>query len=174
VARRLAIDAIRRHRFVGVRDDEDARADRYLLTSEALRITSPVEVLVMGKDDRHERTKRRRRLEDRRPVDRMPPHELLLIRVQSCGFHEDAVLDSDLADVVQEAGQLDLFDFSLRDAELAGDGTRDSRNAVGVATRESVLRVDRLRQRRYRPVKEVPGLGVAAKRVAREQQRDHE
>src|SRR5712691_5727361 len=48
VTRSFAIDAVRRDCFVGVGDDEDARADRDLIALQALRIARSVEVLVMG------------------------------------------------------------------------------------------------------------------------------
>src|SRR5216683_6995332 len=52
VARCLAIDSVRRHGFVRVGDDEDARADRDLFTLQALRIAGAIEVFVMSQNDR--------------------------------------------------------------------------------------------------------------------------
>ena len=104
----------------------------------------------------------------------MTPHELLLIGVKTSRFHQDPVLDADLADVVEEAGELDLLDLPLGDPELPRDRARDARHAIGVAAGEPVFRVDRLRQCLHRSVEEIARLGVPAERIAREQQRDHE
>src|SRR2546423_6773159 len=104
----------------------------------------------------------------------MPPHELLFVGIESHRLHEDAILDADLPDVVEKAGELDALDLPLADAHLSSDRAGDPGDAIRVATGEPVLRVDGLRQRTDGAEEQVARLGIFREGVSSEKKRNQE
>src|SRR6185295_3371720 len=101
----------------------------------------------MVQDDRHEWSKRGGRLKDRRPIHRVPTHEVPFVLIQPRWLHEDPILDADLPDVVEHPGEFDLFDLVLGEIHLTRDRPSYARYPIRMPTCESVLRIDRLRER---------------------------
>ncbi len=72
---------------------------------------------------------------------------LELVGRQRAALGEDVVADADLADVVQEAGQVDVAQFVLGQAERATQLDGGAGHALAVAVRVGILGVDRRGQR---------------------------
>src|SRR6266511_4529951 len=174
VTRSLAIDAVACHRFVGVSDDDDTRPERDLVTLQTFGVPGAVVVLVVMPYERDQRPQSGRWLEDRRPVDRMELHHLRLFRLETARLEKYPILDTDLPDVMEQPGELDLLDVALRQSHLAGDRSGDPGHAVRMTASEAVFRIDRLRERAHGTEEELAQLGVFRERVTREEQRDDE
>ena len=104
----------------------------------------------------------------------MTAHELLLVGIEPHRLHEDAVFDADLADVVQQARELDALDVRFAESHLTRDSPRDPRNPVRVASGEAIFRVDSLRERAHGAEEQLARLSVFREGVAREEQRNQE
>ena len=61
---------------------------------------------------------------------------------QRAGLLEDVVVDADLADVVEQPGEIEVAALRRRNAELLGQPDRDPGHALGVARGVGVLGVD--------------------------------
>jgi hypothetical protein len=79
--------------------------------------------------------------------------------IETARLEQNAVVDGDLADVVQVAGDPQRADLLLREAEGAGDRDRDPRDPLRVAAGVRVLGVDRRPER-------ADGVGVDRLEVA--------
>src|SRR6266542_1727761 len=88
------VDTIRGHRLICVRHDDDAGAERDLVPTEAIGIAGTVVVLMVVQDDRHQGPQCRRRLDDRRPIDRVKTHERRFVGIEPHRFQENPVLDA--------------------------------------------------------------------------------
>ena len=91
---------------------------------------------------------------------------LELLVGQRPALGEDVVADADLADVVQQAGEVDVAQLVLLQAELAPELDGRPRHALAVAVGVGVLGVDRGGQRAGQPDQEVLDVQVAAGRRA--------
>src|SRR5258708_34834012 len=99
----------------------------------------------------------------------MPSHELLLISIEAQRLHEDAVLNADLANVMEHPGEFDSLDLGFIKTHLTRHGACDAGDTIRVATGEAVFRVDCLRERGYGAEEQVARLGVLREGIAREQ-----
>ena len=73
-------------------------------------------------------------------------HDVEFLGGECAWLFQDAVLDPDLAHVVQLGGDAHYLHELLRLAHLAGDHHRVARDPVGVAARVGVLFIDRTGQ----------------------------
>ena len=72
----------------------------------------------------------------------MALHDLELVLAERARLAEDAVVDADLADVVQQRADAQVAHLLLGEAEVLADGDRVAGHALGVAARVRILRVD--------------------------------
>ena len=106
---------------VGVGDADDAGAERNVRAGEAVGIAGAVEELVMVKDDLLDAAEDAERLEDFCAEVDVGLHRLPLIGVERAALIEDGFGDADLANVVEDAGQANLLDFGVAEAQGLGD-----------------------------------------------------
>src|SRR5216684_4614480 len=104
----------------------------------------------------------------------MATHELGFVVLESSGLHEDTILNTNLPDVMQHARKLDPLDVSFREPHLARNRSCNPRNAIRMTTCESILRVNRLRQRTHGAKEEISRLGVFGECVTGENERNEE
>src|SRR5208337_4943131 len=100
------------HGGEGIGYCHNAGAEGYLLPSQAVRITLPVEGLMVVAHDALDGYYFQRFHYLRAPLG-MAFHDLALFRRQERGLVEHGVRHMDLADIVNDARQTDLFDFCL-------------------------------------------------------------
>ena len=93
--------------------------------------------------------------------DRVLLDVLELLVGQRPALGEDVVADADLADVVQQAGQVDVALLGLLQAELAPQLDGRARHALAVAVGVRILGVDRGGQRARQPDQEVLDVEIA-------------
>ena len=103
--------------------------------------------LVVVPDARHHVGEEGDGLEDSRADLGVPLDLLVLLGREPVGLRDDAVRDPDLADVVQQARDVDALDHLARQPELAPELRGVDADALRVAARVGVLRVHRLGER---------------------------
>ena len=84
-----------------------------------------------------------------------------LLVVQRALLAQDLVADPDLADVVQQPGEVDVAQLVLRQAQLAPELDGDPGDPLAVAEGVRVLGVDRRGERPGQADQEVPEMVVA-------------
>src|SRR5438105_10018736 len=90
------------HGVEGVDQGKDTNRQRNAITTQAVRIAFAVPALVVMEDAGEAGLQKGQALEHLVADPRMGPHVGALLRAQRAGLAQDAVLDPDLADVVQE------------------------------------------------------------------------
>ena len=120
---RPAIGAGGRHGLEDVRDDEDPRRLRQLVTSQAERVAAPVELLVVGRGVVGELAERRHAARSSLVWAGCLSTSTPLPGGQVAGLVEDQVRDAELADVVQQcprgAGRRSALGVSSSKAPIA-------------------------------------------------------
>ena len=77
-------------------------------------------------------------------------HDLVFFAGQPAGFAQNGVVDTDLADVVKRAAQLDQFELIVGQFQLLGEHDRVARDALRVVAGVVVAKFDRLREYGHR------------------------
>ena len=139
---RPAIGAGGRHRLEDVRDDEDSRRLRQLVTSQAERIAAAVELLVVGGGVVCELAERRHAAEELPRVGRMLVDVDPLPSGQVAGLVEDQVRDAELADVVEQPRVAQAAERLGRQLQQRADSDGDLGDTLGVPGGEGRLGVD--------------------------------
>ena len=143
---RRAVGVAGGHHVVGVGDGDDPRELRDFLALEAARIAFAVDPLVVGEDDVGDRAVAVQRGDDagallRVALDQHP----VLVGERHVGL-EDAVGEDELADVVQQRGDVDELLFLFREAGAVGDRPRVAGDRRRVAGGHLVPQVERAQQ----------------------------
>jgi len=116
-----AVRSVGRHRAVGVAGADDARDERDLLAGEAVRVAPAVPPLVARADEMADAAEETSDLlEHALALDRVGLDDRTLFRGQLARLGDDLGRDSDLADVVQERGQLRVSLPPRVEAQLGG------------------------------------------------------
>ena len=148
---RRAVGVARGHHVVGVGDGDDPRQLGDFVALEAARIAFAVDPLVVGEDDLRDRAVAVERGDDagallRVALDQHP----VLVGERHVGL-EDPVGEDELADVVQQRGDVDELLLLAREAGPLGDRPRVARHRGGVAGGHLVPQVERAQQRAQHP-----------------------
>src|SRR5919108_4230478 len=133
-----SVGPIRRHRAVGVAAADDAGLERNRLVRETVGVPGPVPALVTGADDPpHLGEQTADLLEHALALDRVRLDDAPLLRGQRSRLVDDLARDPDLADVVQQRGELDAATRRLRQGEVFRhrDDERDDVAAVTAGVR---------------------------------------
>ena len=146
-AHRLAVGAVGGHRVVRVAAEDDPRGERDLLAGEAVRVAPAVPALVAGADDladaRHQAADA---VEQQLALDRVRLDQLELLVGELGRLVQDLLGDRDLADVVEQRGELELLAVGLRDAPSRPRPRRRARRPSGSGRRCSRPRPRRRRR----------------------------
>ena len=109
VGERLAVGTVGAHRVPGVAAGDDPGLERDLFAGEAVRVAAAVPALVVGADDdadlAHEAADA---LEHLLALDGVGLDDRPLVGVELAGLVDDLLGDRDLADVVEERGELEV------------------------------------------------------------------
>ena len=111
VAHRPLVRPVVDHRVVGVGDGHDPGAERDLVAAQPVRVAVAGEALVVVEDDRHGVLEGRGLLEDDLADARMLDDRAPLAGGERRRLLEDVLGDRDLADVVEQRGDLDPVDL---------------------------------------------------------------
>jgi hypothetical protein len=156
------IHAVGGDRGVGVGRRDDAGLDRDRVACEAVRVTVPIDALVVMTH----RGRRGRDLVDAHHdalAERdVRVHELPLLVVEGTGLLEDAIGDARLADVVQPAAEVTALDRVGGKPELRGDGCRQLGDLLAVLLVDALARAREQRE----ALRDADGLGNLALEVA--------
>jgi hypothetical protein len=141
---RLPIRAVARHGLHRVGDQDDAARKRDPISLQALRVAAirsvvPLVVVAHARDHVLEEVNG---LEDLGPDLGMPLDLLVLLETQAIRLGDDGVANADLAHVVEQARDVDALEQVLGESHLAGDLRGVHADALRVAARVGVLRVD--------------------------------
>src|SRR5439155_11605893 len=99
----------------------DARLERDALAAQPLGVSAPLPTLVVVLHSGDDVLELRDGLHDRGALDRMALHDLELFLGERRRFAQDAVVDSDLPDIVKQSGKTDAPDVLGREPHLARD-----------------------------------------------------
>ena len=148
---RRAVGVARGHHVVGVGDGDDPRQLRDVVACEAARVALAVDPLVVGEDDLGDRPVAVERGDDpgallRVAADQHP----VLVGERHVGL-EDAVGKDELADVVQQRGDVDELLLLARVAGALGDRPRVAGDRGGVPGGHLVAQVERAQHRAQHP-----------------------
>ena len=139
---RLLIRPVRGHGVERVGDGHDARLHRDLLAAQAVGIAAAAPFLVVVLHARDDVDELCHAAHDGRPFDGMSLHHFELVIAQRTGLAKDAVVDADLADVVQQRADAEIAHLLLAQAEVFSDADRIARHPFRMAARVRVLGVD--------------------------------
>src|ERR1700676_391359 len=140
---RVLVRTVRGERIEGVGDRDDAREKRNLVSLQTMRITTPVERFVMQLDSWNHVFQLRHRTQDGGALGGMRLHNLELFRSKCTRLLQNAVFNSNFADVVQLSRDTDGFDEVFGHAHFFGNHHRIARDAVGVTASVWIFFVDR-------------------------------
>ena len=148
---RRAVGVARGHHVVGVGDRDDPRELGDFVAGEAARVALAVDPLVVGEDDLRHRPVAVERGDDagallRVALDQHP----VLVGERHVGL-EDAVGKDELADVVQQRGDVDELLLAPRVAGPLGDRPRVAGDRGRVAGGHLVAQVERAQHRAQHP-----------------------
>src|SRR5204863_4415303 len=146
-AHRAPVRAVAGHRVEGVRDSEDACAQRDLLSAQPIRIAGAVPALVVMADDARDVLEEGNTGDDPRAVLRMFTHGGPLGLRERPRLAQDVVWDADLADVVQDGAATEEGDVLSADPELVDDELHVAQHTIAVTTGLAVPHVERARER---------------------------
>ena len=149
-ALRRLVRALAHHDLVRVRGRDDVRGQRHGVSGKTVRVSGPVEALVVRLNDRHEVRERLDGGQDRCPERRVGLHDHPLLGGERSRLVEDRVGDPDLADVVQERRELHPADLIRGQLHLDGDDAGESGDPGRMAPRVGIPRVDGGGQRLHR------------------------
>jgi hypothetical protein len=138
-----AIDAVARDRVEGVGDGEDARVEVDLFGAQAARVTRPVPLLVVLPDDARRPFQKFDALQNLLAVHGVTAHVHPFLRAELRGLVQDGVRHADLADVVQERAELQRAQILARQIQLAPQTQAETDDALRVAVRLAVARLQR-------------------------------
>ena len=108
---------------VGVGHGQDARPQADLLAAQTLRVARTIPALLVVVDDQACSSQEVDALQEPVAEFRVPVHLLPLRGGQRARLEQDRVLDSDLADVVQERAPLHVREVLVAEADLDGDAS---------------------------------------------------
>ena len=114
--------------------------ERDLIAAEAVRVSAPVEMLVMMFDDEPHVFPRVDVGENRRADLGMGAHDVALGGGQCLGFAKQRLGNGHLADVMEARAETDDAAHAVADAEVASDGVRHPDEPRRVLLRLVVLR----------------------------------
>jgi len=140
---RAAVRTVARHRVEAVGDRDDARAERDLVSDEVIRVTLPVEPFVVMADEIAGRFEELHVLDDIGADLGVAPDDLPLLLGELARLVENVLVHAELPDVVERRAEADDLDVPLRELHLLGDHPRVFGDAVRVAARVRVFRLDR-------------------------------
>src|SRR6185437_13777571 len=149
-AQRPPIRPMARHGIERIGDGEDPRTERNLFTHETVRVAASIPAFVVRPHDLEpftlqEHNSREHRLSEHR-VRLHPP---ALRWAQGAGLQQDAVRDSDLADIVEQESVRRALVFRKRfSADRTGQRTRIALNTLRVSTGAGILRLECAREGR--------------------------
>ncbi len=133
-----AVGTIAGDRIQGVRERYHPGAERDGLSFETSRVAIAIPALMVVSHERPESGKRARSLYDRSPKSRMCHHDSPLLFIESARLAEDAVGNSDLSKIVQQARCCDQIEFLARESGPLPEGACETRHALGMSAK-SVL-----------------------------------
>jgi len=137
------IDAIARHRVIGVAGEHDARGDGDLVADEPVRVAGAVPALVARPDYLPDPTQQPTdAVEHELALDRVRLHDLELARGEGRRLVEDLLRDRDLADVMEHRGELELLAPRRVELELVRDCVDELNDGARVLCRVVVLELD--------------------------------
>ena len=84
------------------------------------------------------------------PLDRVAVHDLPLLRVERAVLVDDLLRHGDLADVMEEGGELDVAPLAQVEAELVGDPERQLDDPAAVAAGVGVVGLDHVAEQQGR------------------------
>ena len=148
---RRAVGVAGGHHVVGVGDGDDPRQFGDVVAGQPARVALAVDPLVVGEDDLADRPVAVDRGDDAGALvgvalDQHP----VLVGERHVGL-EDAVGKDELADVVQQRGDVDQLLFLAREAGPLGDLARVARHRGAVARGHPIAQVERAQQRAQHP-----------------------
>ena len=133
-----AVGAVGGHRVERVGDEDDPRAERDVLARQAVRVAAAVPGLVVVADPRVDRRDAEALEQPVADLGMLAQHDQLLV-VERAGLLQDAVGDRDLAEVVQQAGEPQLLDRLVVEAQRAGDALDEPADRLRVRAGVGVL-----------------------------------
>ena len=136
------VGAVGRHGLDDVRDAEDSGLEQDILTFETLGIPRAVDRLMVLMHDRRDRPGEIDLAEDRVADLGVHLDHGVLELVELGGLAQDFGGNVELADIVDDPGDLDAFDPVLGEAHLLGDGGGQARHAFLVPGRVRVPHLD--------------------------------
>src|SRR5688572_4636486 len=139
---RLLIRTIGGHRVKSVCDRHDLAHQRNVVTLQTLRVTQTIDHLVVHVHSGQELLHGRNLRHDLVALLRVALHDFIFFIRERRGLLENLVVDSDLADVVQQRADADLLHFFITQPESLRDRHRKTRHTFGVTTRVRIFAVD--------------------------------
>ena len=148
---RRAVGIARRHHVVGVGDGDDPGQFGDVVAGQAARVAVAVDPLVVGEDDfRHRPVAVERGDHAGALLGMALDQHPVLVGERHVGL-EDAVGKDELADVVQQRGDVDQLLFLAREAGPLGDRPRVARHRGAVPRGHLVAQVERAQHRAQHP-----------------------
>ena len=149
--RAVAVDPVGGHGVVGVAGEDQARLERDLLAAQSIRIAGPVPALVARADHLADPTQEASNpIEHELPLDRVRLHDLELRVGEGRRLVQDLLGNGDLADVVEQRGELDLLAVLLPDPELVGHRVHQVDDRAAVRRRVGIVELDHVREQHDR------------------------
>src|SRR6266850_2281104 len=143
------IRTVRSHGIKGIGHHDDAWHQRHLLTLETVGIPAAVKRLVVQLNAGDHLAQLLYRTQDAGALAGVGLHDFELIGRERARFFEDAVLNSDLAHIVELRGDAYLLDFFRDQGELCRQNDGVARYPVRVAASVWILLVDRACEHLY-------------------------
>src|SRR5579859_3011571 len=139
---RCLIRAIGGHGVESVGDGDDAGHHRNLRRGEAVGIAAAVHVFVVQLDAGQHFLQLGNGAHDVGAFDGVLLHQFEFFRSQSAGFFENAIVDADFSDIVQERGDAQLVEVHIGKAEFTANERGVLCDATGMASGVRILFVD--------------------------------
>src|SRR5216684_5783566 len=136
---RLLIGPVRGHGVEGVCDGDDACLHRNLVGGQAVGIAAAAPLLMVVFHARDDVDELGHAAHDGRSFGGMSFHHLELVLAQRAGLAQDPVVDTDLADVVQQGADAEVAHLLFAEAEVLSDADRVARHALRMAAGVRVL-----------------------------------
>src|SRR5580692_9581024 len=127
----------------GVGDRDDTRQKRNFVSLQAMRVTASVERFVMQLDSRNHVLQLRYRTQNIGALGGVRFHDVEFFRGECARLLEDAVFDSNFADIVQLGGDAHGFYELFRHTHFFGDHHGIASDAIGVTASVRIFFVDR-------------------------------
>ena len=135
----IPIGPVRRQGVVRVDHREESDLPGDVGTLESIRITSPVEALVMMADQLEDGPECRERSADLFADDRMVDHSQELVLSQRSRLVQKRFRHGDFSDVMEQSGGADALRFILIESEVGGETVPQIGYTLRVAARVLVL-----------------------------------